>query len=139
MEEKFYTSAGTLYATVNIDLDENMISDTWTNNFGSQDNFKKVLLYIVDKIEQYRLTKWLANLTDMNGSFDSSRDWLAKEIMPSAIGAGLMKEAVVLPKNIFAKLSTTDTIMRINNFELRQFASINEAQQWLKEGAYITQ
>jgi hypothetical protein len=69
----------------------------------------------------------------MNGSFDGSKEWIVETIMPAVIQAGLLFEAIVLPRNIFSKLSAKETIMKINNFELRQFDNLGEARKWLKK------
>ena len=86
-----------------------------------------------DQILSRGITKWLADLRNMKGSFDGSRDWMIQEIMPKLIQGGLLFEAIVLPKNIFAKLSTRDAIMKIENFELRQFDDLEEANAWLNK------
>ena len=131
--QEFKTTSDDVYAKVYYDEEKNTITDVWEGAFGTQENFRTVILYMSDQILSRGITKWLADLRDMNGSFDGSRDWMTQEIMPKLIQNGLLFEAIVLPKNIFAKLSTRDAIMKIANFELRQFDSVEAAKAWLNE------
>lgn len=131
--KEFKTISGVSYAKVYYDEDNNTIMDVWNGVFGSQENFRNVISFIQEEITSRHITKWLADLRDMNGSFDGSRDWMTQQVMPQLIQAGLLFEAIVLPKNVFAKLSTRDAIMKIHNFELRQFADIEQAKVWLNQ------
>lgn len=133
MNKQLLNLSGQVYVTISYDEQKGWIQDKWMGNFGTQENFRAGVLSVVEFIEnsQGQCTMWLADLSEMKGSWDSSREWLAQQIMPRAIQAGLLFEAVVLPKNIFSKLSTNDTIMRIADFELRQFQDAEEAKVWL--------
>ncbi len=122
--KKFENSSGVVFCTVSYDEANACVIDTWEGMFGSQDNFKKVLNYVVGVIEEKKATKWLANLNRMNGSFDGSKDWIVSDIMPKVLKAGLLFQAIVLPANIFSKLSTRDAAAKIQNFELKQFDDI---------------
>jgi hypothetical protein len=131
--KKFQNASLKTYAIVYYDKENKCISDVWEDRFGNSDNFKAVLSYVATEIENRKAVKWLADLRNMEGSFDSSSEWIQKEIMPRVLKAGLMLEAVVLPKNIFSKLSVRDTVIKINKFELQQFDDIQKAENWLKE------
>ncbi len=136
--QEFQNAEGLIYATVGYDEKSKCIIDTWYGLCGTRDNFRKVLTYIVHLAEDKKAVKWLADLRRMHGSFDDSRDWIAEVIMPGVIRAGLRYEAVVLPHNVFSKLSTKETILKIQNFELRQFSDIEKAKLWLEEIASTT-
>jgi hypothetical protein len=133
----FENAAGKVYATVSYDEQKNCIKDVWEGSFGNSDNFKTVLTYVASQIEEKKITKWLADLRKMEGSFDSSSEWIQKEIMPKVLKAGLISEAVVLPKNIFSKLSARDTIIKVNKFELQQFEDIEKAEKWIHESVLV--
>ena len=131
--QEFKTSSGHTYANVYYEEQQNTIIDVWEGVFGTQDNFKAVILYMCDQVDERGATRWLADLREMKGSFDGSKDWIVGEIIPRLIRSGLLFQAIVQPRNIFAKLSTRDTILKIENFELRQFDDIEEAKRWLNE------
>ena len=101
--QEFKTVSGTTYAQVYYDEETNTIMDVWNGVFGSQDNFKKVILFVKEEVVSRGITKWLADLQDMKGSFDGSREWMVQEIMPKLIQSGLLYEAIVLPLNVFSK------------------------------------
>jgi len=54
------------------------------------------------------------------------------DLLPQAVKGGLKFEAVILPKDMFARLSAQDTIFRLGNYQLRQFDDLQKAQAWLK-------
>jgi hypothetical protein len=134
--KQYKNSAGGVYATVGYDEKNKCVYDTWEGMFGSQENFKTVLLYITQVIEERKAVCWLADLSKMSGSFDGSKEWIISTIMPKVVRAGLMYEAIVLPKNVFSKLSTKDTVTKINNFEIRQFDDVEKAKAWLNSMAH---
>ena len=51
--------------------------------------------------------------------------------MSKLIQHGELFQAIVLPNNIFAKLSARDTIKKVSNYELKQFHDPEEAKNWL--------
>jgi hypothetical protein len=126
-------AVGETYVIITLDEEKGIIQDTWIGPFGTQDNFRNGVSQVLDVLvnSKGKIYGWLADLRDMKGSWDSSRQWMAESVMPKAIKSGLKAEAVVLPRNIFSKLSTKDTIMKMTGFELRQFEDIEEARLWL--------
>lgn len=133
VKKEFKKENGVLYAQVSIDRQRAILQDTWLGGFDTQENFRKVLSFIASQIEEQKIVGWLADLREMEGYFDESSEWLSQELMPRAINAGLLKEAIVLPKNVFARLSTKETVLKIQDFELRQFHNYSQAEKWLNE------
>ncbi|TRX61842.1 hypothetical protein FNH22_03445 [Fulvivirga sp. M361] len=129
--KEFKDTSGKAYAIVHYEEETDIISDVWNGVFGSQDNFKEVLVYVQEQILARNIKKWLADLRNMQGSFDGSKDWIAEEIMSKLIKNGELFQAIVLPNNIFAKLSARDTIKKVSNYELKQFHDPEEARNWL--------
>ncbi len=135
MLQQFTNASGSVYATVGYDERNNCVYDSWEGMFGTQDNFKRVLSYVSEVIEEKKATRWLADLRKMNGSFDGSKEWIIRDLIPKVTSAGLLYQAIVLPQNVFSKLSAKDTITRISKFEIRQFDDIDKAKSWLKQAA----
>jgi hypothetical protein len=129
--QQLKNGAGHIYATITSDKVNRLAEDVWTGVFGTQENLKAGLQAVVDIIEGDQCIKWLSDLSQIQGSFDSSKSWISDYVMPRVIRAGLKYQAMVIPKNIFAKLSTQDTIKKINQFEIRQFSNRQEARAWL--------
>jgi hypothetical protein len=130
---KFKSTAQEIYLTIAVDLEMQCVMDTWQGSFGLQENFKNGMEAVVKVLAEYGYSKWLADLSNMKGAWDSSREWMLNELLPKAVEAGLRHEAIVLPKDIFAKLSTKDTIIEIDSYECRQFTELEQAKQWLKQ------
>lgn len=131
--ETLRNSFGDVFVTIEINEELNCIQDTWGHPFETQENFRNALEVIVDLLKKHNLQKWLADLREMKGSWDFNRNWMVDELMPKARKAGLKYEAIVVPKQIFSKLSTVETISLLEGYEIRQFDDIEKAKTWLKE------
>jgi hypothetical protein len=130
---EFSNSLG-VYCSVSVSQENSLIQDTWNGSFGTQGHFLQVVNYVMERVKGHKLTKWLANLKDMVGVFDSSRDHLTNVVMPSVIRSGLKKEAIVLPKALSATLTTRDALQKvekIGNLSVGHFADEDDARLWL--------
>jgi hypothetical protein len=126
------TPDGRVYATIYFDTALNATVDVWTGPFGHTLNLKKGLMLVLDNIKQHRSKKWLADISLMEGNFDLAKNFIAQHIIPKAMDLGLRCEALVLPHNVFAMVSVQETgLQMINHFELRMFATVQEAKDWL--------
>lgn len=142
--KEYKNAAGDNYATLYSIEEEKCIHDSWHGTFGKQENFRCVLTDIKDEVVSNpgKYDKWLADLSGMKGNWDSSRDFVATYIMPKVISRGIKKEAIILPRNIFAKLSTSDAISKTEGgaiFEMKYFDDLEDGKRWLfQEEAYNT-
>lgn len=121
-----------VYLTILLNKDLGCIHDIWTGPFETQENFRKGLELIVEELEKNKVTKWLADLREMKGSWDFNRSWMVNVLMPKAKTAGLKNEAIVIPKEMFSKLSTVETISMLEGYTIRQFDDIELARKWLQ-------
>ncbi|GHN02725.1 hypothetical protein WSM22_42140 [Cytophagales bacterium WSM2-2] len=128
---EFSTSSGFVYATITVNEDVKCLQDSWYGSFGVQENFKKVLLMLLTQVEAVGSSKGLSDTSQMTASFDGSRDWMVQEIIPKLISMGIRYHAIVIPKNIFTKLSLKDYVQRVAGMEIRQFGDLKEAKEWL--------
>lgn len=106
--------------------------DVWIGNFGTQQNFQNGIMKAVEVIKNHGCTRWVGDLRGMRGSFDSSSNWLFQTIVPQAMQYGLRRSALIWPQNVFSKLSTEDTMKKIDYLELRAFDKLEEALEWAK-------
>jgi|GEM_PF-537890 len=134
----FESSSGHQYATISFNEDVKCPQDIWTGSFGTQENFQKVLIKLVDVMEDTKSSKLLTDVSQMVGSFDSSREWIVQENIPKLIRKGLRYHAVVIPKNIFSKLSIKDYSQQVAGLEIMQFGDKEEAIKWLKSKVTAT-
>lgn len=129
---EFKSSIQHTYLTIGIDESVPCVVDVWTGPFGNQSNFRQGVEKVVEVLIEKKYAKWLADLTRMEGSWDSSRGWMLDELLPKAVKGGLRFEAIILPKDLFARLSAQDTIIKLKDYHLRQFDNLQEAHSWLK-------
>jgi SpoIIAA-like len=129
---KFTNTTGDVYATIAFNEEVKCFHDTWTGAFGTQDNFRKVLLKVKELFKENKSTRLLTDTSSMIGSFDGSRDWIWAEVTSKLIRDGLRFHAMVIPKNVFSRLSMNDYIQKIDVLEMRTFGDIKEAQSWLQ-------
>jgi hypothetical protein len=130
--EKLQKENGTVYVTIKHDEQINAIVDVWDGFYGNVENFNRALKRVAELIEKHRCPYWLADLRNLQGPFNNSSAFIVNEVMPKAIKAGLKKEAVVMPANFFAELSTKQTTDKIGNLEIKIFGDIEAARNWLK-------
>lgn len=128
---KFENANGETYCIVTYYPEEKLICDTWRGMFGSQDNFKKGLLSFKEMAKKHRAPRGLSDTSEMVGSYDGSKEWVQKEIIPELVKAGLRHHAMVISKNIFSKLSTKDYVMTMKDYEVQLFDNVDKAKAWL--------
>jgi hypothetical protein len=134
----FESSSGHQYATISFNEEAKCPQDIWRGSFGTQGNFQKVLIKLIDVMEDTKSSKLLTDVSQMVGSFDSSREWIVQENIPKLIRNGLRHHAVVIPKNIFSKLSVKDYSQQVAGLEIMQFGDREEAIKWLKSRVMTT-
>lgn len=130
-EYEILNANGRRICFVYFDAELGATRDIWTGDLESQNNLRNGLELVLRSIEQNKSTKWLADLSHIEGSFEESREWIAKNVVPRAMKLGLKYEALVLPKNIFAMLSVQETLVNIEGLEIRIFGDTKEAVAWL--------
>jgi hypothetical protein len=129
--KEFKNSGGETYCRVEYDEKNKLLFDHWVGMFGSQDNFRKPLVHFAALAAAHKAPRGLTDNSQMIGSYDGSKEWVQKEIIPQLIKAGLRHHAMVIPKNIFAKLSTKDYMMTMKDYEVQMFDDRQKAKDWL--------
>jgi hypothetical protein len=136
----FRLADGRTYAVVAHDPSLGLIHDFWVGGFESDGEFRAVLEYVLQQIRERGYTLWLADLRHMTTSFMSSRAWLVEDLMPKAIAAGLVREAVVLPEQLdvpdgFDVFGSASAALRdLADGRVRGFRHLDAAKRWLIEG-----
>lgn len=125
------SGAGNEYVTIYYDEKTKVVMDVWDGMFGNQENFRKGVLSVIDIMKEKECKYWLADLRNMVGSFDSQKEWIKEEIFPEMIKRGIEKEAIIIPYNIFSKLSASTAILEIGSLKIRQFGEYDPALAWL--------
>lgn len=138
--QTFRLDDGAPYAIVGDNEDLGLITDIWFGSFETQANFRAVLNFICDRFDTGRYQLWLADLRHMTHSFHGAEDWLADYVFPRTIGAGLLREAVVLPPQVDGPRtfdvfgSASAALSKITDGRVVGFDDVERARAWLLEG-----
>ncbi|MGJ3260279.1 MAG: hypothetical protein ACFE0S_11830 [Rhodospirillales bacterium] len=133
----FRNSAGQYYAIVGHNPANRLITDKWLGAVEDEAAFRTVLEFICRHFETGNYSYWLADLRHMSSSLAHSEDWLAEEVFPRVIAAGMTREAVVLPAredvppdfDVFGSASAA--LQKITDGRVRGFQDIDLAKAWL--------
>jgi hypothetical protein len=137
----FHRKNAQVYAIVGTNPEEGLISDVWFDRYDDPEEFRAVLGHIRTRFEGGGYRYWLADLRFLSTDFSNSEDWLVKELMPAVIGAGLVREAVVLSPGAIESegadvTATASRALRdIADGRVRGFTDIAVAKRWLFDGA----
>ena len=125
------------FAIVGHNPEQRLITDLWFGNFETEENFRQVGAYVCDILKTGEYSYWLADMRHLTQSFYCSEDWLANEIFPCAISAGLERKAMVLPPNrnlpsgFDSFGSASNTIRKITDHRVSAFHDVDHAYGWL--------
>ncbi|MEQ8665885.1 MAG: hypothetical protein RIC16_09175 [Rhodospirillales bacterium] len=136
----FRSNIGIPYAIVGHSPEYELISDTWLGGFDTDQEFRAVIEFIIERFETGGYRLWLADLRHLNSGFFHSDDWLANHVFPRVVAAGMQREAVVLPQyqgappefDVFG--SASSALEMITDGRVRGFDDIEQAKVWLLNG-----
>ncbi|WDI32781.1 hypothetical protein PUV54_06170 [Hyphococcus flavus] len=139
-QRTFYRENNQVYAIVGANPELKVVSDVWFDRFDTQQEFQDVLKYILSLFHTGRYRYWLADLRFLKSEFGDSEHWLVNTLVPAIVGAGLQREAVVLPdtsscddvKKMYS--TATHALEVLADEKIRGFHDIALARRWLLEG-----
>ena len=101
--------------------------------YSKSDQFHEVILKTLDFFTtEPGATAIISDTRNHKVVRTSDADWVAKEINPQLIGAGLQKMAFVLPEDQFAALSVGHFTKVSDTFEIGNFEDIESARAWVQ-------
>jgi len=122
-----------VYAIVSKNVDLQIVSDVWFDQFDTQHQFRAVLQHVFDLFGDGEYCYWLTDFRFLRTDIDASKDWLVNQFMPAMFNAGLTRQAVVLPteegRSIYT--ATSDIVEKFGNDRIRSFIDIQAAKKWL--------
>lgn len=105
---------------------------TWKGN-GIGDEYKHTMTRIKDLIAENKIERWVAEISNFGVVSKENKDWVNAEWFPGVIGAGLRRMAVVLPSNIFGKMSAEEVLAKVtDHVHIRHFDNLDDAKVWIK-------
>lgn len=95
--------------------------------------FAAALDAVLLALTEHHGSLFLADLRNMKVIKQSDQDWFDQRWLPLALGAGLMRIGVVIPKSGLAEMNIADMLERAvhTSTEVRSFATVEEATEWL--------
>lgn len=112
------------------------MKNVWADNTldVTEEDIKAMMTSTANSIKQYKPKYFMGN--DSNRQFVYTVDmqsWIATTLAMACAEAGVLKFAVIDPKNFIVELSTEQTIEEAGKlpFELQRFANEADALQWL--------
>ncbi len=87
---------------------------------------------IFAKQNNWRVIRNIVNLSQLEGSFDETNEWLMENYMPKLIERGFKCSAIVQSQDLYAQLATGETLELAENlFTTQIFQSYQEAYHWI--------
>jgi hypothetical protein len=122
------------YLTIHHDENINCIHMQWTG-FAASQNYKNGMNTGLEKVKEKKVTKWLANMTDMAVITPDDQKWTNEDWFPRLLEAGIRTAAVVMSKDIFNQLAVKKIgeEMTDNSYTMHFFGDLEEAKKWLRE------
>lgn len=135
---EFKNAAGHVYASIWFDPIRSLICDVWDGAAGTPENFKLVLLDVIKFIKYHKAKYWLADLGGMKGGFQKNEEWIKTFVMVEVEKAGVIREAVVMPGDIFATFSAKNTVTFLKaasgtykRLTIESFKDVATAWDWI--------
>ncbi len=133
MKIELKNKLGKVYYSVEHDPANGWNYSTWTG-YVTVEEVKQACLEGLALISSNRCPDLLNDNSLIAGPWSGANEWIATEWMPKALGMGLKRFAHVVSPNVFAALSASQLVSRVEgmNFEMRIFQTRTEAQKWLR-------
>lgn len=110
----------------------------WRGN-GIGDDYKKSMIKIKDLITEKKIEGWVAEISNFGVVSKENKDWVNADWFPSVIGAGLKRMAVVVPSNIFGKMSAEEVLAKVTDqVHIKHFDNLDSAKAWIKSEVMVS-
>jgi len=123
---------------VTISIDESVPCLEWVGKqFIPSKEFRaseeKSLEFFLQYKKKYPRLEWCVDARDIGPVPPQDTQWVADNILPKFLAAGLKKEAFVVPKSALGKISVKNYTSHAGKvLEIMMFGTIEEAKDWLQ-------
>lgn len=128
------------FVKINLDSTNSMLIAEWyiTTADMNDEVYKELFQKITQIIQTQKPEKWLGDTRNFAKPVTPAlQEWIATELSPLWVEAGLKKMAMILPAELIANLSIQQAVeeiagvKEISIFETRYFDNIPDAKTWL--------
>lgn len=114
----------------------NYMHETWWG-ITNKAVFVELLEKILHFLEENRASGLLLDAREHKGLGPESQDLAAKKVGEYALSIGKLKEAIIVPKDVFSQFSVQNYLNKVKGHEYPVesmfFDNIEKAEAWLKE------
>lgn len=131
--QEYYRSR---YKEITFDKEESLLKSIWFKDSKEMNEmeFKENLSHWVGGIKKFRPEKLLVDSRELGFTIDPLvQTWMAEEIYPYYVSNNVQKQAFIVSKDFFARISIVQTIDEVGKIvtETQHFESEKEAWDWL--------
>ena len=121
--------------TTEFDETNNWIYANWVNVIKEED-IKAWADPFINLLEETGCPNLLNSNLEIRSTWLTSTQWVATELIPRCINAGLKNYAHIVPDHLFGQIAAQDLERKIKDYDftMRIFNNVEEAKQWLKSG-----
>ena len=131
--DELTNSIGDVFCRVEYDEENKWGYNAWYG-YVSFEDIKAGSFAILEAARNYRYDRAINDSRYSEGGMTEATEWLATEIIPQMIQAGVRYSATVLGSDVFSRLSAEELEGQIQSvgFSYRNFDNIEEARHWLR-------
>lgn len=124
--------------TTRVDVELNCVVHIWHKSYLTSEEFREGLDNIIKLKEQADIHHLIADNTKLNKIPVEDERWLLEDWLPRTVANDrTVRVAAIVPKNVFGRISVEKILAQAEQkiegkMILRYFASLEEAEQWLK-------
>lgn len=121
------------YALLTYDKDRNLLELIWKSSCPCED-YRKIFNDVITRGKSKSIHFFLSDIRYEGVVPMDNLRWLRKNIIPQASTLGIKKIAIILNKELFARIYTDLLMKHIkkNNMNMKTFFNKEDALKWLK-------
>lgn len=119
-------------AKATIDEDNKVLEVVWQNTF-SPASYREANEAFLKMIEEHNLVASVSDARILPLVRSEELEWLAQEIAPKMVAAGLRLTAQVMPESYFTRASMNEFLVKTPHFESQVFQTPELARKWTLE------
>lgn len=103
--------------------------------FVSSKDIQAIALHSLEFVNQYGITRWLADRRKMKAIRQQTQQWTVEEFVPKLLESPLRRMATIVSEDIFNQMAIEQILKRsggLGDIALRDFDSLPKAMEWLK-------
>ena len=120
------------YLNITLEQEQGMVVMSW-KKFVKGTGFRNGLDTGLKLCMEHGISRWLADLRYLKVVDLEDQEWSNSDWFPRAIAGGITSMAIVIPRDVFAKMSVNSIMEKVNDsdLEVHYFEHLEAAREWL--------